>query len=175
MEAIDNHNSKDIGTLKFKEGFTAQANNSVLASLVQVRNINGRPAGTLEDRYVSEQEAKEYSSKPTQKRVNAVQIHDKRTSEQWVNTNMASIKAPCGIMEQEVVHTETDCTIEDTRPHPLNSERNYRSQTRKKLKLLFHMEREGDSDVLHNVEVAFPMPSSIPSPRIPDINKMSLV
>ncbi|KAK4345971.1 hypothetical protein RND71_036147 [Anisodus tanguticus] len=163
MEAIDNHNSKDIGTLKFKEGFTAQANNTVLASLVQ-------PAGTtLEDRYVSEQEAKEYSSKPTQKRVNAVQIHDKRTSEQWVNTNMASIKAPCGIMEQEVVHTETDCTIEDTRPHLLNSERNYRSEPRKKLK------REGDSDVLHNVEVAFPMPSSIPSPRIPDINKMSLV
>ncbi|KAK4377958.1 hypothetical protein RND71_004254 [Anisodus tanguticus] len=168
-EAINDHSSKDIKTVEFKDGCTAQVNNTVLASLVQARNHQETPAGTtLEDRHVSEQEAKEYSSKPTQKRVKHVQIHDKRTSEQWVNTNMASIKAPCGIMEQEVVHTETDCTIEDTRPHLLNSERNCRSEPRKKLK------RGGDSDVLHNVEVAFPMPSSIPSPRIPDINKMSL-
>ncbi|XP_019245128.1 PREDICTED: uncharacterized protein LOC109224996 isoform X2 [Nicotiana attenuata] len=69
MEAIDNH-TKDMNTVEFKDNYTAQADNTVLASLVQVRNHQKAPAETtLEDRHASEQGAKEYSSKQTQKGV----------------------------------------------------------------------------------------------------------
>ncbi|MCD7448967.1 hypothetical protein HAX54_047792 [Datura stramonium] len=95
-EAIDNHNTKDIKTVEFKDGCTAQVNNTVLASPVQVRNQQETPAETtLEERHASEQETKEYGSKSTQKGVKAVQI------------NYLS-----GMKGQKVVHTDTDCTTE---------------------------------------------------------------
>ncbi|XP_016461584.1 uncharacterized protein LOC107784904 [Nicotiana tabacum] len=79
-----------------------------LESLLRaLKNENEQPAETtLENRHASEQEAKEYSSKRTHKGVKAVQIHDKKTSKQFVKINMASIKSISGIKGQEVVCTE---------------------------------------------------------------------